>query len=127
MNIIQRFILFVVSSVVGLLIARYFIIGFSVSTYWRDLLMLGLALAVANIFIKPIVSFFLKPLIYLTLGILSLVINAVILYIIDLYFHTLDIATLNALIWGTLIISLVNYVIHLFGERVAKPHDNLHV
>lgn len=123
MNIFQRFFLLIVSNIVGLLAADRYITGFSISHNWKDLLILGIAFSLVNIFIKPVVSFFLKPLIYLTFGILSLAINAAIVFIISAYFSTIDITTTYALIWGTLIIALVNYLIYILGQIVTK-HDN---
>ena len=48
----------------------------------------------------------------ITLGLFNLVINGGLLYIVDKYSQNLTINGLPALIYGTLIITIVNVIIH---------------
>ena len=66
-----------------------------------------------NLILKPIVKLLLGPLIVITLGIGLVVVNALMLYILDILSKSLTIENIPALIYGTLIISVINYVAHL--------------
>lgn len=92
-------------------IASYLLDGFNFTGNIAALLITALILGIVNFFLKPILKFFLAPLIILSLGLVSIVINMIILAFIDYLIPELYIATLLALFLGTIIISAVNLFI----------------
>ncbi len=70
-----------------------------------------------NVIIKPVLRFFLGPLIILTLGLFNIIITGGFLYVVDIYSQNLNISGLPALIYGTLIITAVNIIIHLIHRK----------
>lgn len=92
-------------------IASYLLSGFDFHGNLTNLLITGLILGIINFFIKPILKFFLTPLIILSLGLFSIIINMIILAFIDYLSPELSIATLSALFLGTIIVSAVNLFI----------------
>jgi len=84
---------------------------------WKSLAYLSLILAAINYFIKPVVGLILKPFIWLTLGILSIVINIIILKVAMYFMPGLTISTTLTLILVTFIISAINsFVVLAFGK-----------
>jgi len=98
----------------ALLAAGYFVDGFNLnlSPGWEAFAALVGVLTVISIIIKPLLRLFLGPIIILTLGLFNLVITAGLLYVVDKYAQNLTITTLPALVYGTIIITIVNIVIH---------------
>lgn len=88
-----------------------------ISTGWQAFAALVLVFTFINLVIKPLLRFFLGPLIVLTLGLFNLVINAAVIFIVDKYSEHLSITGLPALVYGTLIITAVNVVIHTILHR----------
>ena len=99
---------------VALLTAAYFVDGFNLnlSGGWQTFAALVGVFAFLSLVIKPLLRLFLGPLIIITLGLFNLVINAGILYIVDIYSQNLTITGLPALVYGTIIITIVNVIIH---------------
>lgn len=84
---------------------------------WTDLLIIGVILGLLNFLLKPILKLFLGPLIVLTLGLFTLVINAFLLWLATQIFPVLIIPLGWPLIWATLIFSLINFIFHLAREK----------
>ncbi|MBI3495259.1 phage holin family protein, partial [Candidatus Berkelbacteria bacterium] len=80
---------------------------------WQAFAALVAVFTFLNIIIKPLIRFFLGPLVILTFGLFNLVITGGLLYILDLYSQNLTITGLSALVAGTLIITVVNMIIHV--------------
>jgi len=90
-----------------------YIPGVTIQSGIRGLLLITLIFTALNIFIKPILKFILSPIIILTLGLGLLLINAVILFILDLLTEQLTIQGVLPLMLATLLISAANFVIHV--------------
>ena len=90
-----------------------YIPGVTIQSGIRGLLLITLIFTALNIFIKPILKFILSPIIILTLGLGLLLINAVILFILDLLTEQLTIQGVLPLMLATLLISAANFVIHI--------------
>lgn len=98
----------------ALLAAAYFVDGFNLnlSTGWESFAALVAVFSFISLVIKPLLKLFLGPLIIITFGLFNLVITAGILYIVDNYSENLTITGLPAIVYGTLIITIVNVIIH---------------
>ncbi len=105
-------------NIIGLLLAHQYISGFTVATDPKNLAILALLLTLGNITVRPILKLIFAPLIWITLGLFILVINASILSAIDFISNLITINGLTALIYSTIIISLsvliTKFILHIF-------------
>lgn len=76
-----------------------------------DYLIIGLVLALVNTFIRPILKIVSAPLIFITMGLFLVILNAIILFAVDWFVEALEITSLWGYLWGSIIIALVNAVI----------------
>lgn len=107
----MRLLLQIGGNALAIYVASYLLDGFDFTGNLTTLLITGLILGIANFFLKPILKFFLTPLIILSLGLFTIIINMGILALIDYTVPELVINSLSALFLGTIIISAVNIFI----------------
>ena len=81
------------------------------------LLFAGLILGLINFFVKPILKIISAPLILFTLGIFTVVINIVSLFLLDYLVDELSISGWVAAFWGVIVISAVNIFINAFSKK----------
>ena len=114
MKFIARIAVLIVMNAVALFLANYFVSGFIVGGMLQEFFTLALILTVLNYTLKPLLTFFLGPVIVLTLGVGLLAVNAFVLYILDIFSQNLTIQNIPALLYATLLVSAVNFMFH-FG------------
>lgn len=89
---------------------------FTTDTAWR-LLLIAVLFTVVNALVKPFVKLLSLPLVILTLGLFTLVINALMLWLTSWLSGLIDggltISGFWAAFWGGLIIAIVNFVLGL--------------
>ena len=78
---------------------------------WTSLLIASLVLGILNAFLRPLLMLFSVVLLLLTLGLFTLVINALLLYLVSWLVKGFHVASFGAAFWGALVISLVSWVI----------------
>ena len=81
------------------------------------LLFAGLILGMINFFIKPVLKLISAPLILFTLGLFTIVINIVSLFLLDYLVDELSISGWTAAFWGVIVISAVNIFINSFSRK----------
>jgi len=84
--------------------------GFSVPTGLSELALVALAFTALNLVIKPVLRFILTPVIWLSLGLASLALNALMLVILDKIWDMVIISGAVPLITATLIITVINAI-----------------
>ncbi len=96
----------------GLYAAERLVPGIYAVSDWRTFAVAAAIFGLVNVLIRPILKFFTFPLLLLTLGLFSLVINALMLWLtgwlaseFGVGFH---VAGFWPAFWGALVISLVN-------------------
>lgn len=110
----------------GLWIAASFL-GSSIS-YQSDLsviIIAGLVLAVINIVIKPILIIFTLPAILLTLGLFTIIINGLTVFIASKLYTPLHITNFWAAVFAGMVIGLVNYLVTEILDDTGKRHEHL--
>jgi putative membrane protein len=75
------------------------------------LIVASLLLGILNAFVRPILMLLTLPILIFTLGLFTLVINAVLLYLVG-YIKGFHVETFGAAFWGALIISLFSFVVN---------------
>jgi len=124
----SRFLTRLVINAVALWVAVQWVGGITYEGDWLGLALVALIFGLVNAFIKPVLRFLACPLIILTLGLFTLVINAFMLLLtsalavgLNLGFHVAD---FGAAFWGGLIVSIVSVILSLFiggdGKRRAR-------
>lgn len=111
MDVLARFVLMLTGNLTAVLLADYFIPEFQIAANIQTLMPMVLALTFANLLIRPFIKLILSPLVLISFGLFSVVINTGILFFIDIYSESLTINGLLPLVYTTLIISFTNIVI----------------
>ncbi len=91
-------------------LATNYIPGVNFSGNLKDYAIFGLVAFLANSIIKPIIKLITKPLIWITFGLFSIIINMFILYGLDYYFPNLVINGLIPLFWASIIFAIANII-----------------
>lgn len=104
----------VLANAIAVLAAAYFVPDFQITANTRTLLQIALILTILNFFLKPLLKLFFAPFVVLTLGLGLIAINAVVLLVLDRLSESLTIQGVLPLLYATLIISFVNFVLHIF-------------
>lgn len=120
MGFISRLIFAFFSNFVALLVAGNFIPGFQIDSNFINLSIAAAIFALINMYIKPLVKMILSPIIILSLGLFSLVINAGMLYLLDILSVNVNIVGTEALIYGTLLISAINFLVNFSAKRIFR-------
>ncbi|MDP4001558.1 MAG: phage holin family protein [bacterium] len=111
-----RFIIRILGNVVALYVASIIVPGFVVSGSWEQYLIAGLVFGLLNLLVRPILKVISFPLILLTLGMFTAIINILMLWILDYLVSFITIEGFLALVGATIIVSVVN----LFFSMIAK-------
>ncbi len=117
MHFISRIVIQLLANGAALYACQYFIDGFAVTPTVEGYLKVAAVLTIVNIVIRPIVKLIFSPIIFITLGLGILVVNALLLYGVDYFLPELTIAGLFPLVYATLVISVVNYIVSASAKK----------
>lgn len=120
MRLISHFIFSFFSNFIALLFAGTFIPGFIISSNLTNLAIAAAIFMLLNTYFKPLVKMILSPLIILTLGLFTLVINGGMLYLLDILSEGVTINGRESLIYGTLLITGINFLFHFSAKHLTK-------
>ena len=106
---------------VACLVATYIVPGINYQ-HWPDLLVATFILGILNTFVRPLLMLLSLPFLIFTLGLFTLVINALLLYFVGALLRprfTVD--SFSAAFWGALVITLITLVLNsLTGTGTAR-------
>jgi len=102
---------------------------------WLDLLIASLLLGIFNAVLRPVLMFLALPLLIVTIGLFTFVINALLLYFVGFLLQPhFYVSSFGAAFWGALIISFVSLILNTltgtggsrirFQGRRRPPHDD---
>jgi len=111
MRFITKFILRIIANALAIFIATLLVDQIVFSGTLIDYLIIGVILALANTFIRPILRLISAPLVFITMGLFLIVINGIILFAVDWFVEALTITSFMGYFWGTIIISIANAII----------------
>jgi len=110
----------IAGNALALWLANKYVPGFILSASLFQLAIIAFILSFLNFVIKPVLTLILGPIIILTLGAGVIIVNAIIINLlpilanhIDILNGSISIETIPALLYATLIVSVINFVIHL--------------
>ena len=107
-------------NVLGLIVADWAFGGFAIG-HWGPLLFAGAVLGLANVFLKPLVTFIALPLILLTFGIAYFFVNVVMLLFTEWVTPDFSIDGFWTYVGATIVIWLVNWLV---SQLVSSVADN---
>ena len=120
MKFITHFIFSIFSNFLALLLAGNLIPEFVISENYVNLLIAAVVFSLINTYLRPLVKMVLSPLVFLTLGLFTLVINAGMLYLLDILSENVTIGIPEPLIYGTLLITGVNWLLHFSAKHLTS-------
>lgn len=112
----------IIANAIAIYAASYFIEGFLFTGGFISLAIAAIVLAVIQIILRPVLKLLFGPLIILTLGLFSIVINTLLLFILDLLSKDITIQGYLPLLYATLVISAINIVISAMSK--GRKKDN---
>lgn len=121
----MRFIIRILANSLAIYLAAYFVEGIKFEGGLKTLLLAGLILGLVNFFIKPILKTVSMPLIVLSLGLFTIVINMILLWVVTFFVSDLTISGIWAYFWGTIIISIINLVVSPMLKKRKKQDINV--
>lgn len=117
MKLISHLFFSFLANLLAIWLADYLIHGFEVEPTIWGLATVASLLTIVNVFLRPILKFILTPLIILTFGLFTLILNAALLWALDFYLESLTISGIIPLVYATLLISVINFILHLFHRH----------
>ena len=108
-----------VALTVSILTVSYLLDGIEVSSFWSALFAAA-ALGVLNAFVRPVLLVLTLPINFLTLGIFTFVINALLLLLVSAIIPGFDVNGFWTAIFGAILISIINGLL-TWGLPGRKP------
>jgi putative membrane protein len=107
---------------VAVLVATYVVPGISYDPGdWVGLLLATLVLGILNTFIRPVLLVLSLPLVIFTLGLFTIVINAILLYFVGSLFKTFHVDSFGSALLGAIVISVISMFLNLLvGTNQTK-------
>jgi putative membrane protein len=113
---LQRWVI----STVAAALAANIVDGIEYRTF-VDLVLATLLLGILNVFVRPILMLFSLPLLIVTLGLFTFVINALLLYLVGYLLAGFEVRSFAAAFWGGLVITIVSLILNsLTGTGGAR-------
>jgi putative membrane protein len=108
--VFRRFLLKIIVSALALWVADYLLAGFAVVGGLKGYLIAGVVLGLLNTLVRPIIKLISLPLILITFGLFTVVINIAMLLLAAHLTGIIVISGIDTLLWATFIISVVQMV-----------------
>jgi putative membrane protein len=106
-----RLIIHVLSNAIGIWAATRLVHGIHFYGSWKWLILAGAVLGLINFIIKPIIKLISLPLIWITLGLFTIVINVLLFNLVSHVVPHLVIDTWVAAFWAVIVISFINFIV----------------
>ncbi|HEY1315700.1 MAG TPA: phage holin family protein [Gaiella sp.] len=105
-------------NILALLVADWLFDGFSIER-WGPVILAGAVLGLANVFLKPLLTFIALPLIVLTFGIAYFFVNVVVLLFTEWVTPDFSIDGFWTYVGATIVIWLVNWIVWTFVDSLV--------
>ena len=105
-------------NILALLVADWLFDGFTIDR-WGPIILAGAVLGLANVFLKPLLTFIALPLIILTFGIAYFFVNVVVLLFTEWVTPDFSIDGFWTYVGATIVVWLVNWVVWTLVDSLA--------
>lgn len=112
----MRIILHLLFSVVAIFIAAKLIPGITLDN-WESILLLAIVLGIINVFFKPIIHLLTLPINIVTLGIFSLIVNALLIMLAGMIVPGFHVNGFWAAFFFSIVVSLVTALFGIWEKR----------
>lgn len=112
MRLLLRWLL----SALALMLIAYYLPGIGVANFYTALVA-ALVLGLINALIRPVILVFTLPVNILTLGLFTLVVNALLFWLVSTIVKGFVVAGFWPAFWGALIMMMVGWVLHTLLKR----------
>ena len=116
MKLILKIATAIIANGLAVWVAARLVDGVSFQDGLKNLVWAGLILGAINTFIRPVLKLLSFPFILLSLGFFSLAISLGLIYLLDYLLPAFQMESLAAALWGSIVISLVNYFLSFFRK-----------
>jgi putative membrane protein len=120
MRFFAKIILHIVANALAIIIANRLIPGFAFFGDSMDLFIASAVLGIVNSFLKPVLKLLTFPLIILTLGLFSVIINIALLFFVSRLVPSIQIDGFWAALGAIIIISLVNNIVSSLSKKTEE-------
>ncbi|MBA2685440.1 MAG: phage holin family protein [Gemmatimonadaceae bacterium] len=125
----MKFLMRIVVTAIALWAAARLVSGITFEGSWIGLAGVALVFGVLNSFVRPVLTFLAFPLLILTLGLFTFVLNAMMMLLTSALASKLGIgfhvAGLRAAFWGAIVVGIVSFLLSMFlrdDERREVVH-----
>ena len=115
---VVRFAIAAAINVLALIIADWAFDGVSIGR-WGSIILAGVVLGLANVFLKPLVTFIALPLILLTFGIAYFFVNVVMLLFTEWVTPDFSIDGFWTYVGATIVVWLVNWIVWTLVDAMS--------
>jgi putative membrane protein len=109
---IKSFLLRWLVNFFGLWTAATLLTGISYQEHYRVLIWAALIFSIVNALIRPLVVLLTLPAIVLTLGLFTLIINTLMLYLVTFFYHRFQVHSFGSALMAVIIVWIVNYLLN---------------
>lgn len=113
---------------IAIMLAIKFIPGMSFTGQWWGILMVGVIFGLVNTFIRPLIKLFTLPFLILTLGLFTLIINALMLiitsWVSEQFGLGFSVSGFQAAFWGGLTVSIVSMALSCLLPPESEQRRN---
>lgn len=115
---LSQLIIQILTNAVAIYVAAELVPGFHLEgNSFGVLVTVGFIFGLINFFIKPLLKILSLPVIFLSLGLFTIVINIAMLLLLDYLVPAITIDGYGAAFWAMLVISAVNFFIGFFSKK----------
>lgn len=126
----MRFLMRMVITAVALWAATRLVSGITFEGNWIGLAGVALVFGILNSFVRPVLSFLAFPLLILTLGLFTFVLNAMMLLLTSALSTTLGIgfrvSGFRAAFWGAIVVGVVSFLLSMLLPDEKKRDSYVH-
>lgn len=108
MNMVFKFSAKILLNSLILFFTPAYIPGFVITYNPPSIVGAAILLTLLNLIVRPFLKIITTPLIWITFGLFTIVINIAILWMLDIVLEGLEIQTFSALFWVSTIIAIIN-------------------
>ena len=112
---------------ISIMLAIKFVPGIVFAGQWWGILLVGLVFGLVNTYIRPLITLFALPLLILSLGLFTFIINAMMLMLtswVSAQFKLgFSVEGFRSAFWGALTISIVSLILSCLMPSAEERHD----
>ena len=115
----MRFVIALLLNALALIITSKVVEGFEIESFWVAILA-AIVIGLINTFLRPLLIFITAPINFLTLGLFTFVVNAVILYLAAWIIPSFNVNGAGPAIMGAIVLAVTSTVLSILVAEVTR-------